>query len=139
MTNQEKKVELQKYRAAVREADRLALEIQRWQSTAEKMTPVIHLAPAGGAGGRSMELAVEQIDDLTCKLGDQQVEAVRIRIQIGNAIASVSDERLRELLRLRYIEGSSFEQIAVTMNYSWRQVLRLHGTALNEVVIECHI
>lgn len=133
MTNQEKKVELQKYRAAVREADRLALEIQRWQSTAEKMTPVIHLAPAGGAGGRSMELAVEQIDDLTRKLGEQQAEAVRIRIQIGNAIASVPDGRLRELLRLRYIEGLTWEKIAVGLNYSFRQVTRMHGEALTAI------
>ena len=28
------------------------------------------------------------------------------------------------------IENKSFEQISVEMNYSWRQVHRLHGSAL---------
>lgn len=64
-----------------------------------------------------------------------------IRNQIKAEIESVKEPKLRTLLRMRYIGGKTFEQIAVDMCYSWRQTVRLHGAALIAVkdVIECHI
>ena len=139
MTSQEKKEILLQYRAAEREEKRLELEIQRWRSRAEKMTAGYGGTPSGGGDGRSLENTMAHIDDLTEQLADQRDRLVTLRREIGMAIDSVPDARLRELLRLRYIDGLSFEQIAVRMNYSWRQVIRLHGAALSQVVMECHI
>jgi DNA-directed RNA polymerase specialized sigma subunit len=50
-------------------------------------------------------------------------------------------EPYQTLLYERYINGKTFEQIAVYMAYSWRQIIRLHGQALRiaQDVIECHI
>lgn len=64
-----------------------------------------------------------------------------LRRKIEAEIESVKEPKLRTLLRMRYICGKTFEQIAVDMNYSWRQTVRLHGAALLAVkdVIECHI
>ena len=139
MTNQEKKEFLQRYRAAEREEERLGREIGRWRSRAEQMTAGYGPAPSGGGGdSRSLECAMEHIDELARELTRQRDELTALRRQTGAAIDAVPDPRLRELLRLRYIEGLSFEQIAVKMGYCWRQVVRLHGVALSEVVIECH-
>lgn len=130
MTNQEKKEILQQYRAAEREEARLAGEIERWRSRAEKMTAGYSLARGGGGDGRSLEHSVEHIDELTRQLTAQRDELVQLRRSIGGAIDAVPDARLRELLRLRYIEGMSFEQIAVKMGYCYKQICRLHGIAL---------
>lgn len=48
-------------------------------------------------------------------------------------------EPYRTLLYERYINGKTFEQIAVLLNYSYRQATRIHGNALNIVkdVLEC--
>ena len=139
MTNQEKKEYLQRYRTAEREEARLCREIGRWRSRAEKMTAGYGPSPTGGGDGRSLEHTMEHIDELTRRLIRQRDALVALRVQTGAAIDAVPDPRLRELLRLRYIEGMTFEQIAVTMGYCWRQVVRLHGAALNQVVLECHI
>ena len=139
MTNQDKKEFLQQYRLAEMEEQRLEHEIERWRSRAERMTAGYSKAPAGGADGRSLENTMEHIDDLTRQLSDQRDRLVTLWREIGMAIDSVPDARLQELLRLRYIEGLSFEQIAVRLDYSWRQVIRLHGAALSKVVMECHI
>ena len=133
MTSREKKEMLSKYRAAVREVERLELEISRWRSKAEKMSAEIHLAPAGGGNGRSMENAIAKIESLTAKLWDQRAEMVELRNRIGDAISAVSDDRLKDLLRLRYIEGLTLERIAEDMNYSFRQVTRMHGQALEKI------
>lgn len=133
MTNQEKKEHLQKYRTAEREEKRLELEIQRWRSRAEKMTTGHSLASGGTGDGRSLEHTVERIDELTGQLVRQREELVSLRRSIGAAIDGVPDARLRELLRLRYIEGMTWEQVSVSMNYSYMQVCRLHGKALSEL------
>ena len=139
MTSQEKKEFLQQYRAAEAEERRLELEIERWQARAAKMTAGYESTPSGGGDGRSLERAVGHIDALIRQLTDQRDKLARLRREIGTAIDSVPESKLRELLRLRYIENLSFERIAVRMNYSWRQVIRIHGVALSKVVIECHI
>lgn len=133
MTNQEKKEYLQKYQAAVVKADRLDNEIKKWRSTAERTTTTIRLVPAGGGGGDRLQNAVEQIDSLTRELAEKRIETVRLRRDIEDVISTVEDERLQGLLRFRYIDGMTWEAIAVAMDYSWRQVIRLHGDALQAV------
>ena len=58
-------------------------------------------------------------------------------------IENLNDDREKLILYKRYFERKSFEQISVELNYSWRQVHRLHGKALvaldnTKEVIECH-
>ena len=55
------------------------------------------------------------------------------RREIGAAIDTVPDARLQELLRLRYIEGMTWERVAVQIDYSYMQVCRLHGKALSQL------
>ena len=45
-------------------------------------------------------------------------------------IDSIEDEDCYNILFSRYIEKKTFEVIATEMNYSWRQIIRLHGKAL---------
>ena len=52
------------------------------------------------------------------------------RLMISQAIEQVRDETERAVLTKRYIEGKTFEKIACELSYSWRQVCRIHGSAL---------
>lgn len=135
MNNQQKKEYLSQYRYAVKRAARTDAEIAQWRSVAEKVTPTLSGMPNGGGTGNRIENAVEQMDALREKLNDQMARCAQIRIAIDNAIGSVPDERLRYLLELRYVDGCTFEQIAVNMHYTWRQVCNLHGNALRELKI----
>ena len=55
---------------------------------------------------------------------------VAVKKEILSAIYEVKDGNLREVLFLRYIQGLTFEQIAVNLHYSWRWTCTLHGRAL---------
>lgn len=136
MTNQDKIAWLRRYREAVAEQDRLMDEIKSWRSLAERVSPTLSGMPAGGGGPGRMIAAVEHINALEAELAEQIVERVSTRREIGQAIGRVPDERLARLLRLRYIDGMTWEQVAVEMSYSYMQVCRLHGKALD--VIECY-
>jgi DNA-directed RNA polymerase specialized sigma subunit len=42
----------------------------------------------------------------------------------------MENEDEQEVLRLRYIKGLKWEEVALKMNYSWKQVHRIHSSAL---------
>ena len=56
----------------------------------------------------------------------------KLRLEIGRQIESLSDNRYKAVLTLHYLCNERFERIAQEMNYSERQVKRLHGYALQE-------
>ena len=135
MTNQEKKDYLIRYRDNEREIRRLQNEIQRWKDSAY-ITSVKYTGAGGGTDGQDkLQVNVERLVRLQNRLTAQMRARIQLRDEIEDAIESVPDDRLQLLLRYRYIEGWTFEQIAVELNYSWRQICNLHGKALNEVKI----
>lgn len=60
-------------------------------------------------------------------------EAKVVLEEIMRTIKRVQDERLQNLLILRYVDGLTWEAVAMQMNYEVRQVHRLHGDALEQV------
>lgn len=57
-------------------------------------------------------------------------ELVAVKTEINKGISQLTDGRYREILRLRYLQGLRFEEVAVAINYSYKQTCRLHGRAL---------
>ena len=62
-------------------------------------------------------------------------KAEELRINIENSINSVADCLLREILIEKYILGKTLEQIAFNLNYSVRQIERLHKKAIEKFAI----
>lgn len=47
----------------------------------------------------------------------------------------MEDEREKDLLTYRYLEGLKWEEVAVRMKYSWRKIHYLHSDALEHFEI----
>ena len=62
-----------------------------------------------------------------------KADAVTALREILAAIDSLKDERQKEVLTRRYINGDEFNKICVDMSYSDTRVFVLHGRALIEV------
>ena len=60
-------------------------------------------------------------------------ELIAMREEAKERIGEVADGRYREVLTRRYLQGESWEYIAVGMGYSFRQITRLHGGALRAI------
>ena len=58
-----------------------------------------------------------------------------VRIEIERAIGTVQDDTQRRLLRRKYINGLTLEQIAVEMHYSYVHTCRIHGYALSNIML----
>ena len=72
----------------------------------------------------------DRVVELEMEIDRNIDELVAVKTEINKGIAQLSDGRYREILRLRYLMGMTFERIAVETNYSWRHVCTLHGRAL---------
>ena len=62
-----------------------------------------------------------------------KAEAEKALREILTAIDSLKDERQKEVLTRRYINGDEFNKICVDMHYSDTRVFVIHGRALIEV------
>lgn len=131
------KAELQSYRYIALEIERLEEEIERTRAKVESPA-VQHLSHAPGGGRVPDRIAdlVAEIEGLIENLEQQYKTMSARRERIDRAI-SVLHEREQRLIRLRYIDGKGWEQIAVDMNYSWRQVHNIHSEALKKIAHNC--
>lgn len=73
-----------------------------------------------------------KIDELEENLDKTIDKYVLVKNKIVSQIDSMEDENTYNILFSRYIEKKSFELIAIEMEYSWRQIIRLHGKALKQ-------
>lgn len=81
-----------------------------------------------------------KLDDAVSKYIDACDEAASelerleaLRIDIMHLIDNVTDDRMHSVLWRRYISGFTWEQIAVSMSYTYRRVTQIHGDALIKI------
>lgn len=72
---------------------------------------------------------IEAMEEKLDKLIDEYVEKKNLII---SQIDSIENEVYYNILFAKYIEKKTFELIATENHYSFRQILRIHGRALQE-------
>jgi len=134
VTNRDKIKYLKRYINLDREIDRKLEEVARLRSKLTRITQVYSTEPRGGGSiyGKTEEI-IAKIVDLEKEIDADVDRLVAIRDGIKTIIEAVEDDRERLLLQYRYLDGWTFEKIAVEMNYSWRQIHRLHSKALTNL------
>ena len=73
---------------------------------------------------------VSKIVELEKEINEDIDKLIDLKRGARKVIEQLDDDVEKMVLYKRYYENKSFEQISVEMNYSWRQVHRLHGSAL---------
>ena len=138
MTTEEKKAFLSRYRLAGREAQRREEELRRWESRAASVTQGWGGEPGGSPRGDALQQAVEKMLELREELGRQLLRELSLRREVEEAVAGLEDPKLRQLLRLRYLDGLTWERLAERMALDCRWVQRLHARALEALTLESH-
>jgi DNA-directed RNA polymerase specialized sigma subunit len=132
--NQDKIKYLKRYITLDREIDRKLEEVDRWRAKLTRITQVHSTEPRGGGTiyGKT-EGILAKIVDLENEIDADIDRLVTVRDGIKAIIEAVEDDREKLLLQYRYLDGRTFEEIAVQMHYSWRQIHRLHSRALTNL------
>lgn len=132
--NQKKIEYLSRYRKLGKRIEQLSTERAMWLSRACKTTQTISDMPKAknGAQGDSSEVAqyIEIGEEITQELRELRC----LRREILAVIATVKEDTLYNLMRYRYIDGLTFEQIAVKLDYGYRHIKRLHRKAIDVLV-----
>ena len=126
---------LSRYRRISKRIDRLLDEQSRWREMALQITPVLSQTPGGGESGSPIERPMDKVLEIDVESNREIDELQIVRQEIRAALNQLEDENLKLLMEYRYIDGWTWEQIAVKMNYSYMQICRLHGKALRTIML----
>lgn len=133
MTYEEKAAWLCRYQTALHSERLLAEEAERLRAEAERVTPLLTGMPGTGPDPDRLPRAVERILEVQQRLETQVWRCLVLRREVETAICAVQDERLREILRRRYILGQTLEKAAEAMMYDYRWTKRLHHRAVEQL------
>lgn len=125
------KERLRGYRAMKREKLQLERQIEEIEATLynPKVQKIKHTPGATSHGNAMEDLAakhLELIDLYKDKLEKMSEELLAIEKAIEDLPSTE-----RQLLRLYYMAGMTWEEVCVSIGYSWKQVHRIHGRALD--------
>jgi DNA-directed RNA polymerase specialized sigma subunit len=73
---------------------------------------------------------IEQIDEAQKDVAEKVARLITLREEISSRISMLPNHDEQLVLRFRYIDGCTWEDIADILNVSIRTVHRIHGSAL---------
>ena len=134
MNNEEKKQYLRRYQEAKKRAKMIQEEIDELRSS--KTSPVgLGDGLPHGSGTSDLSGYAARWDALVRELeAEKEMQMVTYR-EIRQQISMVPDPTEQEILSRRYLLWQGWEKIAVEMGYSYRNITRLHGYALQHFEI----
>lgn len=134
MTKDELKHKLRSAWVLQQQIDAYKIELQNLRDNANRITPAYSMAPGGGGNGQRIENAMVKIVDIENNIKkDIEIQLLAID-EIHCLMAMIDEPLLKLLIHKRYVLYEKWEKIAVDLNYSWKQIHRLHNKALNIIV-----
>lgn len=130
------KERLRQYRDIKKELNQIkqkveALEAALYSPKAQKLTGT----PASTAGSDHREALIDRHTELLDHYREKAAELAGEQLAVETAIEAL-DPTSRMLLRHRYIDGLTWEEVCVQLSYSWRQIHNIHGRALEKLKTE---
>lgn len=88
--------------------------------------------PRGGSGGDNKPDLLDAKDRLVARYMGLCDQLVRTQLAIEEAIEGLEPIE-RMVIRYRYLEGLTWEQVCVAVDYAWRNTHRIHARALDKL------
>lgn len=129
------KERLKKYTALKRERDLLLerieeIDAQLYKHRTQNLSgmPTAHDVP-----NDHQEALIEKKQKVLDKYTAFMLRIEDELLTVETAIEAVEDPTARELLRLKYIDGLTWEEVCVRIGYEWTHTHRLHARALEKL------
>jgi len=125
---------LQQYRNAEDSINAKLDQIHKLRELATKTTQTLTADNVQSSGSSDkISAIVSKIVDMEREVDAEIDKLQEIKKNVEKVISAVTNYTQRQVLTLRYINGLRWEEIAVKMNYTYRNVCYIHGRALSEV------
>lgn len=124
------KNDLKQYRFKLRRVEEAKEEYEKFKSRAEKMTTVFsnvasHTNKISDKVGDNSVIMIEIEKKYKKRWEDAEQECLNI-----SELICKLEEPYRTILFMKYVQNKNFESIATEFGYSYKQILRYHGQAL---------
>ncbi len=124
------KEELREYRWLVKNIQEMEDELAELETQATHITSSLKEDVVDYTSCKDkMSGQVARIIELQDTINEQLARMYALQKSIREKISGMP-EREKRLLTLKYIEGMTWEEVAVDMDYSWQHIHRLHSRAL---------
>ena len=126
---------LSQYQYLNKEIDRKIHTLEFWRNKILNITGTLSDMPKSNKRSDTIATGIATINDIEEEINKEIDELIELRKEIENKINAVDNPKLREILKCRYLDCKSWEEIAYKNNITWRHVYRLHEKALDEIKI----
>ena len=126
---------LNQYRYLNKEIDRKIESLENWKNKILNVTSTLSDMPKSNKRSDVISDGIAIISEIEDTINKEIDNLINLKKEIENKIDQVEDPKLRELLKCRYLDCKSWEEIAYKNNITWRHVYRLHEKALDEIKI----
>lgn len=113
-------------------------EIEYWKDLCTNVTGVgfgEHLHKPNQKTEASFVHCLEKIDAIQRRLADEIEGRIALRDEINSRINALSDQEEQLVLRLRYLDGCHWEDIAMALGKKVRTAHRIHRNALQSITV----
>jgi DNA-directed RNA polymerase specialized sigma24 family protein len=131
------KQELRECREARREISQLLDEMEALEAevTSPKIPKMSGMPPSQPATSDRMAENVAKWVDLQQGYRDKLSRSFAMRMAVEKAMDVLTPTE-RQVVRAYYIQGKTWEEVCVAVNYSWRETHRKHASALKKMAVE---
>lgn len=137
MTETEVLEKFRRYRWLVREIEHLVEELERTRSAREWMTPILSDAPKGSFGdGTMLETGTEKMIQIEECIAGQIIQLTKHRSAIESLLSLLESPKERTLLRMKYIDGMTWEEIEKREYLDERWARRIVGRAIHKIALK---
>lgn len=128
------KDDLKEYTSIKRELKQIQFKLKELEErkTSIKSMVISDMNVQTSHNNNSIEDLLIKIEECIEEYNKKEIELYNKQLEIEKCINNLEPTE-RIIARSRYIEGKTFEQISVDLNYSWRHTIRIHGKILQKI------
>lgn len=98
-----------------------------------RLTSITQSYDSDGAQSTKDPHKFDQLAEINNQIEIRTRDLIMVKAEIIEMINQLYDRRQRLVLLSYYVDGKTWEQTAVDLNYSYMHIMRIHGYALVEI------
>lgn len=126
---------LSQYRYLNTEIDRKIRYMESCKSKIFNVTGTLSDMPRSGNRSNVIEDGIVNINEIEQTINQDIDKLVALRTEIESKIDTIQDLKLREIMKCRYLDCKTWEEIAYKNGFTWQWVYKLHEKALDKILI----
>ena len=120
---------LQDIYRTVRRTRSIDMQLMALHSATERTTSVLRLTPKGTADNDYMETQLDKITEFERSYAAELIAAMELIVEVDGYLRQLP-RRHEDVMRLRYIDGREWKEVADELNYSEAHCYTLHREAV---------